>query len=74
MKRYVVEICIGTPCHLMGAQQLIDAVQSLPEEKLSQIHLKSATCLKACDQGPAVRINGEVFASMTPDRLIKMIS
>ena len=73
MKRDVVEICIGTPCHLMGAQDLIDAVRSLPEDRLDKIRLRTVPCLKQCDNAPAVRINGEIFSGMTPEKLIKKI-
>lgn len=74
MKKYIVEICIGTPCHLMGAQDLINAVQSLPKEILEQIQLRSCTCLQVCDKAPAVRINGAIFAPITPAGLVDLLS
>ncbi|AZR74158.1 hypothetical protein BBF96_12575 [Anoxybacter fermentans] len=74
MKKHLVEVCIGTSCHLMGAQDLIRAVQGLPGEKLNSIQLKTVPCLKSCDKSPAVRINGQIFAPITPEELIKKIT
>lgn len=74
MKKYIVEICIGTPCHLMGAQDLINAVQDLPGGVLERIQLRSGTCLHLCDRAPAVRINGEIYAPITPAELVQMLS
>lgn len=74
MKKFIVEICIGTPCHLMGAQDLFNAVQSLPPEIFEQIQLRASTCLQVCDKAPAVRINGEIFAPMTPAGLVQLLS
>ncbi len=74
MKRCTVEICVGTPCHLMGAQDLLSAVQSMSREQLELIHLKTVPCLRSCEHSPAVRIDGEIFAPMTPEKLIGKIT
>ncbi|MCK4261043.1 MAG: NAD(P)H-dependent oxidoreductase subunit E [Halanaerobiales bacterium] len=74
MKKCTVEICVGTPCHLMGAQDLLSAVQSISKAQLELIHLKTVPCLKSCENSPAVRINGEICAPMTPDELIQKIT
>lgn len=68
-----IEICMGTSCHLLGAQDLIDAIETLPAETKAKIVLKGATCLQACGKGPNIKVNGLVFSSMTPERLLKLI-
>lgn len=73
MSVVVVEMCMGTSCHLLGAQDLMEALDTLPLEKRSLIELKGATCLKSCRKGPNVRINGEMFSEITPERFLTVI-
>ena len=73
MEQLVVEICAGTSCYLLGSQDLIDAIESLPLEKRARIDLQGASCLKACGNGPNVRIKGVVLSNMTPERLLQIL-
>lgn len=73
MNNIVIEICVGTSCYLLGAQDLIRAVEELPCEQRSHIELRGVTCLKTCGKGPNVRIDGVVVAGMTPERLLTII-
>jgi NADH:ubiquinone oxidoreductase subunit E len=68
-----VEICMGTSCHLMGAQDLISILESLPASQREQVEIKGVTCFKNCGKGPSVRINGELISNATPDRLLEII-
>ena len=68
-----VEICLGTSCHLMGAQDLVDAIEALPAEVRREIEVKGVTCFKNCGKGPNIRINGELVGQATPDRIIELI-
>lgn len=68
-----VEICQGTSCHLLGSQELVEAVNSLPASRLEQIELCTVDCLKSCRRGPNVSINGTVFSGLTPDQLVAML-
>lgn len=73
MSSIVVEICMGTSCHLLGAQDLIEALDTLAPEKRSRVELKGATCLKTCRRGPNVRINGVALSEVTPERFLAVI-
>ena len=68
-----VEICMGTSCHLMGTQDLMNVLDALPEEQRLQIEIKGVTCFKKCGKGPNVRINGELLESATPERLLEAL-
>ena len=74
MKSLTVEICVGTGCCLMGSQDLLDAVETLPEDKRKQIDLSEASCLKGCRKGPSVRIAEDVLSGMTPDKLLEILN
>ena len=73
MKIVKVEICQGTSCHLLGGLELATAVRALPMEKLKQIELCTIHCLKNCRQGPSVRIDGKIYAGVTPEQLIALL-
>ena len=69
MKTVKVEVCRGTSCHLLGSQDLIEAVESLPADRREQIDLGTVDCLKCCRQGPNVRIDGTVFSEKSSEQL-----
>lgn len=73
MQKLVIEICVGTSCYLLGAQDLIETVETLPTEKREQVELLGASCLKTCGKGPNVRINGLILSNVTPEQLINII-
>ena len=73
MQRLVLEICVGTSCHLLGSHDLVQMVENLPIEMKNKIDLQGATCLGACGRGPNVRVNGTVFTNVTPDQLLEII-
>ena len=59
----IVEICWGPTCHLLGAPDILDAVQKelgladegeTPDNRVS---LKYNTCLGACSQAPVMMVN-----------------
>ena len=65
-----LEICMGTSCHLMGAQELVEALEAIPAEQRRQIEIKGVTCFKNCGKGPNVRINGVLLPNATPESLV----
>lgn len=73
MEKLTVEICVGTSCHLLGAQDLLDAINNLPEAKKARLEVSGVHCLKNCGKGPNVRINGVVLSGVTPERMLQVI-
>lgn len=74
MSNVKVEICIGTPCYLMGARELIDEVQKMKKEYEDKIELKSLHCIEErCEKAPIVKINGEIYEEVTYDKLQKVV-
>jgi len=68
-----VQVCIGTPCHLMGSQNLIEAVQDFNKKTEIDIDVEAVNCLDRCKGAPAVRINDEIYAPTRPKDLIDLI-
>lgn len=57
----LINICIGSACHLKGSYNVINELQQLIEEDSngSQIELKSVFCLGHCQAGVSVQIDEE---------------
>ncbi|PRX26428.1 thioredoxin-like protein [Orenia metallireducens] len=68
-----IKICIGTPCHLMGSQNLIEAVQEFNKKIETDIEVEAVNCLDKCKGAPAVKIDDEVYAPARPKDLIDLI-
>jgi NADH:ubiquinone oxidoreductase 24 kD subunit len=74
MSLLTIEICVGSACYLLGAQDLLEMVEGLPPEIRSQIDLRGASCLKACGKGPNIKVNGELLSNVTPEKLMEIIN
>ncbi|OPZ86207.1 MAG: Respiratory-chain NADH dehydrogenase 24 Kd subunit [Firmicutes bacterium ADurb.Bin419] len=63
-----VAICIGSSCHLKGARQIIEQLQTLVAENnlTDKVELCGAFCMKNCVNGVNVTVNDEMF-SVTPE-------
>ncbi|MBM7624567.1 NAD(P)H-dependent oxidoreductase subunit E [Sporohalobacter salinus] len=68
-----VKVCIGTSCHLMGAQNLISMVRKLQENQDLNVELEVAECLNHCSDAPAVEVEGEIYLPSTPKELKEII-
>ena len=73
VKKFKLEICQGTSCHLLGSQELLEAVENLPDARREAIELNRIDCLKSCRQGPNVRIDGVTVSGLTADRLVLLL-
>ncbi len=78
--KYVIKVCDGTACHVIGSQPLIKAMRSkleLSEEKHTTddmlFTLETVSCLGACGLAPVVVVNEEVYSQMTTTKCLKVI-
>ena len=65
----VIEICIGSACHLKGSHQIVRKLQQLVADNAleEQVVLKSSFCLGQCAGAVSVRVDGERHFSLTPE-------
>lgn len=68
-----IEVCVGSACYLLGAQDLIEMIEGLPEDIKANIDLRGSSCLKACGKGPNIKVNGELISGVTPEKLMEII-
>ncbi|SET15425.1 Thioredoxin-like [2Fe-2S] ferredoxin [Natronincola peptidivorans] len=57
----VINVCIGSACHLKGAYNVLERLQQLIKDRdlEDQVTLKAAFCLGQCTQAVSVRINDD---------------
>jgi NADH-quinone oxidoreductase subunit E len=73
--RHEVHVCMGSSCHLRGAQHILDKVQELtgikPGETSpdSRFSLESGNCLGCCSLGPEIVIDGDHHSRIAPDNV-----
>jgi NADH-quinone oxidoreductase subunit E len=69
--RNKVHICMGTACHVRGAQRVLDKVQETTglgpgETDLDlKFSVETVNCLGCCALGPVMEINGKTHGKMT---------
>jgi NADH-quinone oxidoreductase subunit E len=70
--RHEIHICVGTACHVRGAQRVLDTVQDLTgihpgESDLDlKFSLQTVNCLGCCALGPVMEIDGKTHGKMAP--------
>ena len=78
-KKSTIEICWGPTCHLLGAVQVIDAVQqeleldSEGDTLDGQVSLRYNTCLGACAQGPVMSVDHHLFGRVSSESAVKKL-
>ncbi|MGB4653876.1 MAG: (2Fe-2S) ferredoxin domain-containing protein [Bacteroidales bacterium] len=55
----IINICIGSSCHIKGAYNVIQTLQHLIEERglYDYVTLKAAFCMRRCEKGVSVSVN-----------------
>lgn len=63
----LIEVCIGSSCHLKGAYSIIHMLQDLIEEnKLGdRVELKAVFCMEKCKGAVSARIEGHIVSLNT---------
>lgn len=73
MGEHVIRVCENAPCHLLGANSLIDVLTKelgIPvggTTSCGKFTLKHTSCLGVCGVAPAMMIDDEVYGNLTPD-------
>jgi NADH:ubiquinone oxidoreductase subunit E/NAD-dependent dihydropyrimidine dehydrogenase PreA subunit len=76
---HLVQVCLGTACHVRGAQRILEEFERILSVKNGmttedrKFTLESVNCLGACALGPIVVVDGEYHGSMTMSGVSKVI-
>lgn len=68
-----IEICVGSSCHIKGAQQIVLAFEEqigryFPDTK-PEVQLVGSFCQGNCTQGVNIKINDQSFHNVTPEQV-----
>ncbi|WP_144428539.1 (2Fe-2S) ferredoxin domain-containing protein [Defluviitalea phaphyphila] len=60
----IVEVCIGSACHLKGAYEVVSILEQLIKKNNLQdkIIVKGSFCLGNCTKAVSVRINNKIYS------------
>jgi len=68
--RHEVHVCMGTACHVRGANRILETVEDLTGIKAGETDvnlkysLETVNCLGCCALGPVVEINGKTHGKI----------
>lgn len=77
--RHTICVCTGTACHVRGAVQVLDRLETIlgigPGETTRdrQFTLETVNCLGCCALGPVVVLDGEYEGQMTTKKVDKLL-
>lgn len=70
--RHEVHVCMGTACHVRGAERILDAVEEAtgvqPGETDPDLNfsVETVNCLGCCALGPVMVVDGEYHGNVSP--------
>ena len=68
---YIIRVCDSGPCHLMGSESIFEVLEEELKIKVGEttpdgkFTLEETSCLGACDEAPAMMIDGKVYGNLT---------
>ena len=78
--RHLINVCLGTACHVRGAVRVLEKVErSLATKrgattKDRKFTLETVNCMGCCAVGPAVKIDGEYFGQMSTEKVDNLLN
>lgn len=62
----IIQVCIGSACHLKGSYNVINKLQDIIKERKleDKILVKAAFCLGKCTKAVAVRVDNDEVQSL----------
>jgi len=77
--KYLVEVCAGTACHVKGGFNLLEKLERELNIKCGQttedgtFSLEQVRCLGCCSLAPVVRIDNNIHAYLTQDKIPRIL-
>lgn len=68
--RATLYVCGDVSCHMKGAPLIRERLDTLAKASGGQVEVKHCSCLGQCDGAPAMLVDEDVQARMSPDELL----
>lgn len=78
--KHLVTVCLGTACHVRGADQIAEEMERKLEIKVGQttsdreFTLETVNCLGCCAIGPVVVVDGKYYSHTTLKKVDTILS
>lgn len=75
----IIQVCLGTACHVKGAPRILDALErelSIKSGETSSdglFTLEAVRCLGCCGLAPVLTVNDEVFGEVTQAKISRIL-
>ena len=67
---FIIQICVGSSCHLRGSQEIIELLQKAVEDHHleNEVTLAGSFCIGKCNRvGVTIQINDDIHTGITPE-------
>ncbi len=77
--RHIINVCLGTACHVRGGKRLVDRIERELIVKAGettddfQFTLETVNCLGACALGPIMVVDGKTYGRVRSDGVSKIL-
>lgn len=77
--RHIINVCMGTACHVRGADKVVEQIEkelgiksgeNTPDLRFT---LETVNCVGACALGPMVVIGEDYHVEMTPEKVSEVL-
>ena len=69
---FIIQVCVGSSCHLKGSEAIVELLQSAIAENHveDEVVLTGSFCIGKCNRtGVTVQVNDDVHVGVTPENL-----
>jgi NADH-quinone oxidoreductase subunit E len=77
--KHIVNVCLGTACHVRGGTAVLDRVKTRlniepgQTTKDGKYTLETVNCMGACALGPVITVDGEYHGQMNSEKVDKLL-
>ena len=78
--RHIINVCLGTACHVRGGPKILDKAEQLLGIKAGgttkdmKFTLKRVNCLGCCALGPVMVVDGEAHGKLAPSKVEEILN
>lgn len=77
--RHLIQVCLGTACHVRGGPKILDEVQRMLNIKVDEttpdmkFTLRRVNCLGCCALGPVMVVDRDYYGKMIPAKVEEIL-
>lgn len=78
--KHIVTVCLGTACHVRGAEYIVDQIGRVLDIEPGRTStdmlftLEAVNCLGCCALGPVMVIDGKYYGNMTVSKVERVLN